>query len=503
MSDAPNILLVCTDSLRCDALRCMGNASAYSPNADRLAGEGVMFTQAHTASPVCSPARTSLLTGLHAPAHGCLENGMGRDPQLATLVDPLRERGYHTIMAGKQHFGPCPGFDVVVQPSDEELRQLAATGEFAEDRSFADVGQVVRDAVVVDQCQRAMRAAMARGERFFAFCSLEAPHVPLHPPARCVEQVSDMLLPELNLTAGEPDRLTASHQDLLGLLGPKQEFDGLAPSDPAYWVEAVGRRYDPEQAGAIDDWRRLYYAYAVYADELLGRMLTFLDDQGVAANTLVIFTSDHGQQYFDHGFNDKHCWYDESWRVPLLLRWPGVLPAGETRKCASWLDITATVIATAGAHWPDVQGFDLIEPLRNGKASPRTCAAGTLFKSCALVTADWKLEYHLEEQTGRLYDRIRDPAEQNDLWNSAVHRPLRDALTIALLSWRGDVECTGRHRRRLVARSSVAPGEAELVAQRVARRVEGWTGREIELRLQAAAGRAVEAAPFVSLPTDN
>jgi hypothetical protein len=104
---------------------------------------------------------------------------------------------------------------------------------------------------------------------------------------------------------------------------------------------------------------------------------------------------------------------------------PGTLPAGETREFAIWNDITATILGAAGATCPSMQGFDLFSPLCQGKDSPRTCAVATVYKSCALATRKWKLEYYIEEGEGRLFDWINDPHEQNDLYHNP-NTPLCD-----------------------------------------------------------------------------
>ncbi len=115
MTCKPNLLLITTDTQRWDTLNCMGSPFAHSPHADRLAAEGVMFTQGHTSSPVCGPARSSLITALHAPIHGVWENGMTRLTHFPTLPDLLKERGYTNIMVGKQHFGQTPDtFDIEI-----------------------------------------------------------------------------------------------------------------------------------------------------------------------------------------------------------------------------------------------------------------------------------------------------------------------------------------------------------------------------------------------------
>jgi arylsulfatase A-like enzyme len=167
--------------------------------------------------------------------------------------------------------------------------------------------------------------------------------------------------------------------------------------------------------------------------------MDYLDRKGLRENTLVIFSSDHGQQYFDHGFNDKHNYYDASWRVPFIMSMPGTLPSGTKRDFAIWNDIPTTILAAAGTECPSMQGFDLFTPLSEGKPSPRRCAVATLFKSAALATEKWKLEYYFEEGTGRLYDRAADPAEQHNLYGDPAHAGTAAGLTRALLTWRSDL----------------------------------------------------------------
>jgi arylsulfatase A-like enzyme len=206
---------------------------------------------------------------------------------------------------------------------------------------------------------------------------------------------------------------------------------------------------------AISDWealdrkRRLYYGSASYCDHQVGRMLEFLDEAGIREETLVIFTSDHGITLGDHGFDNKHTWYDSSWHVPLILSQPGKLPSGARRGFGIWNDLATTILAAAGTGCETMQGYDLYTLLVQDEPTPRHFAAAVLYKSMALATRRWKLEYYLEEQSGRLFDRIDDPNEQVDLYDDPDHRELRDALLRGLLTWYAD----GADLRGLVDRS--------------------------------------------------
>ncbi|MER7250767.1 sulfatase-like hydrolase/transferase [Kribbella sp. NPDC000426] len=453
----PNILLVMTDSSRRDTLSCYGSAHAVSPNLDRLAAEGVRFEQAHTTAPVFTPARAALLTGTHTPVHGCVENGISRRPDLITLPELLGGAGYHTIMVGKTHFGGPAAFDVEcvlggekgATVEDDYARHLAEHG-YA--RASAHPNPIPPDlfcdAYLVD---RTIEAIMNRpaDRPYFAFCSLPSPHSPLDPPGEWAGLFDDVELPPLNHQPGEETCRPAHLEALVGRRGVESE-----------------QQDGPLDLTAVDAQRRLYYGLAAYCDAQIGRLLDHVDPD----NTLVVFTTDHGQQYFDHGFNDKHTFYDESWRIPLIMRWPGAIAPGTVADWAMTTDLTATFAAVAGVDAPTLQGSNLLDP-----AVRRTCAASVLHRSLALATDGWKLEYYPEDGTGRLFDRRNDPREQHDCWSDRLG--VRQQLLEALLSWRADltdVQYLQEHTH-----------QGGPVAQRVAAQTARRTGLDAELRLSA------------------
>jgi arylsulfatase A-like enzyme len=265
---------------------------------------------------------------------------------------------------------------------------------------------------------------------FFAYLSMYAPHGPHVPPGKWATVYDDVPLPEINYTEGEVERLPVHLRRLIGVLGDeKAETEALRGIHEA----------DSEVRREADERRRLYYGYAAYCDAQVGRILDYLDASGLRDNTLVIFSSDHGHELYDHGVNNKHNYFDSSWRVPLIMSLPGTLPQGETREFAIWNDITASILGAAGTKCDTMQGFDLFTPLAAGDPSPRQCAVGTLYKSAALATRRWKLEYYFEEGEGRLFDRLNDPKEQRDVYRHPEFAPVRGELVEALLGWRSDI----------------------------------------------------------------
>ncbi|MGE8205348.1 sulfatase family protein [Heyndrickxia sp. NPDC080065] len=445
----PNILLITTDSQRWDTLSCMGSSFAISPNLDRLAHEGILFEQGHTSSPVCSPARCSLLTGLHTPIHGCVENGFQRYEHFPTLPDRLKEKGYHNIMVGKTHFGRIPDtFDVQHLVGEKFSNAMDCYGEYIQIHGYNRVSEYPNpipeelfiESFIVDKTIEEIEKYQLENEKpFFAFCSMISPHEPIDPPGKWAELYEDVELPELNYSEGEIAVLPEQIKALLG-------FSDYDPGQPLSQEVKIQDLYESHGAilhkGILDkvnQLRKLYYGLAAYCDEQVGKLLRFLDKSGLRENTLVIFTSDHGIQLYDHGFNDKHNYYDASWRVPFIMSMPGTLPSGKREQFAIWNDIAPTILGAAGIQSDTMQGLDLFTPLKQGKPSPRRCAVATLFKSAALATASWKLEYYFDEGKGRLFDRKNDPLERNDLYNSEEYSEIRNELVHALLSWRADI----------------------------------------------------------------
>jgi arylsulfatase A-like enzyme len=470
----PNILLITTDTQRCDTLQCMGSTFAVSPHIDRLAAEGVLFDNAHTASPVCSPARTSLLTGLHTPLHGCIENGINPRKGLETFPDLLHEQGYTNLMIGKTHFGDyLHSFDVIrdVKGEKNASSNEDSYGLFIRNHGYSRASSDPQsrpehlhlDAFLVDTTiEEIERARNSEEDKpFFAFCSLLSPHSPLDPPGEWATMYDSIPLPPIDFKSGDLVNLPLHTKRLMGFIDKEAELEEDCLSK--------------EGQEKIDKKRRLYYGLSSFVDAQIGRLLDYLDRSGLRENTLIIFTSDHGTQLYDHGFDDKHNYFDTSWRVPFIMSMPGTLPSGERRDFAVWTDITATILAAAGTKSRYVQGLDLVGPLAQGERSPRRCAVGTLYKSAALATRRWKLEYYFEEHEGRLYDRDNDPSEHNDLFNNPRYGEVKHALLQALLTWRADISDL-----QFTTEAQTGGGP---VASRIKAYTMSMSGAAVELRL--------------------
>ena len=476
----PNILLITTDTQRTDTLHCMGSPFAFSPNIDRLAREGTMFTRAYTASPACMPARCSILSGLHTPLHGCTENGVMRYADMPVFTDALKQLGYHTIMVGKTHFGTIPeSFDIreTVKGEKNQIREDDFTELFRRAGWPENSGwpnpvpeKYCLDSFITDRALYHISRAKEGRQPFFLFCSLLSPHSPLDPPGRWSGFYKGGDLPFPHFRSGEWQSLPRELKKLCGIPRGKVSEDWIDRM-----VEGKGNIADTADEEEIREYKALYYSSAAYCDSLVGRLIDYLNEQNMRESTLIIFTSDHGQQYFDHGFNDKHNYYEETWRVPLLMSLPGILPQGKKSGFASGTDLAPTIVGAAGGKYETANGFDLFTPLAEGKKNPRICAAASIQRSMAVVTKDWKLEYYMDDGETRLFHLKDDSHEDCDVSAEARYAVIRSGLENALLLWRASMVNPADLRKRI---SDGGP-----VAKRAAGILRTIEGNECEKRL--------------------
>lgn len=381
-----------------------------------------------------------MLVGVHVPIHGIVENDMvgNMRDSLTPYFDQMKKAGYHTALIGKTHFKPVPKS---IDHLDVHTGNADKRGATISSEDFLETYLVNQTMKWIKEVTPGGGGKGATGAPWFANIGMVSPHPPNWVPPGPWRHVYDgVKLPPLNYREGNIAAIPYQTRMLLGLLG-KEEDDPPAFPKGQPDMDFI----DQQITTGGTNGRYNYYAQAAYVDAQVGRMLDFLDEEGLTNNTLVIFASDHGSELYDHGINnDKHNFLDASLRVPLIMRMPGVLPAGATRTFANTLDIPATILAAAGAEIPvDYQGFDLLTPVSKGLPSPRKVGISTEYRAHAVVTPSWKLAYFYEQGEGRLWDRIHDPEEQNDLFNSSDTREVREGLLMALLRWRAQQDPLG------------------------------------------------------------
>ena len=323
---------------------------------------------------------------------------------------------------------------------------------------------------------------------FFVHLSFVSPHPPSTPPHPWDKLYTDEDLPPINYKVGDVERLPYQTRMLLDLLGDYATDQDYFNSDYSLNETVVSKE------------RRMYHGLASYVDEQLGRVADFIDGAGLGPTTLLIFTSDHGSMLYDHGApNEKHSFHEGSWHVPMLMRQPGRLPANVLAGMSTTIDVTASILQAAGAEYSKqdeqeqksawesnvtffMSGLDLYTPLVRGEASPRTAVAATEYRGYAVVTAKWKLIYMAEQDEGRLFDRIHDVLEREDLWDNSAYESVKNTLLVGLLRWRAQQDDLQLQLRNWNGAAEVgirARADSELLS-----------GRDAELNLQCAAAQA-------------
>ncbi|GAA1487549.1 sulfatase-like hydrolase/transferase [Brachybacterium sacelli] len=465
-TEQPNILLLCTDQQRFDALGAAGNPHIDTPHLDRLAAEGALFENCYVQSPVCGPSRASLMTGRYVPSHGLWANGVDLPAHERLFTRELADAGYDAGLVGKLHLGSCHGGRT--EPRlDDGLRVFRwahdpypGSSENAYHRWLA--------ARHPDLHARALR----EGPGAFDALPAEA-----HYSHWIAEETIGFLRHAAEGTGGasSPFVFLANFFDPHHGFGAPQEYldrydssglpapvtrPGELESKPPIQAEASAESYAGHARGYLEyseqelaETVRAYYAMVSLLDDEVGRILAVLEETGQAENTIVVFTSDHGEMLGDHQLMLKGPFlYEGAVRVPLIVRWPGVTEPGTRRtELAQWVDLAPTFLEAAAAPVPRaMQGSSLL-PLLRGDEDVRwrdwaLCQyrdSGHPYDSPALVTmlrtGQWKLVVHHgepatdRERTGELYDLAADPRELTNLWAEAGHAATRLALQETLL----------------------------------------------------------------------
>ena len=435
----PNILLIHVDQHRHDCLGVDGHPAAHTPHLDRLAAEGVNFTHAFCPIPICMPARTSLLTGVYATQHGCLANRgtegyRPMDPQLPTFSQALKAGGYWLGYVGKWEVGTpaAPqefGFDEYVADKgyltwrrEQGLPPLPTkNGWFGE----VDPGVTPDQSALgwgADHTIRLLKQAAARQEPFFIRWDPNEPHLP-------------NVLPEPFASLVAPDAV---------------------PPWPSFPDALVGKPYIQRQqlrTWGLEGWGwkewapivARYLGEVALIDHQVGRVLHALDELGLAERTLVVYTSDHGDLCGGHGMIDKHyVMYDDVVRVPLLLRWPGHLPAGRTvdTLVTAALDLAVTFCAAAGLPQPATfQGRSLLPLAAGVEDTGRDAIFATyhgnqfgLYSQRMVRTQRWKYVWNATAED-ELYDLAHDPGELTNLAVDAGYADELRQLRARLVAW--------------------------------------------------------------------
>ncbi len=440
----PNILLIHADQHRADCLGCDGHPFIQTPNLDHLAATGIRCTRAYTPIPLCTPARTSLLTGQWPMQHGVIANhGTEGEGQLAsdsaTFSQVLHEHGYWLGYIGKW------GVDPKRTPNAFGFHDFVPEGRYAEERNarglparpnmnrwFGEVDPQItaeqsRLAWGADQVIQRLRQFERRAQPFFLRWDPSEPHLP-----NVVPEPFASLYPPSSIPPW-PNFHDALHGKPYIQRQQRQSW-GIEEWNWGEWAPIVGR----------------YLGEITLLDQQIGRVLTALDTLGLAANTLVIYSADHGDLCGSHGMIDKHyVMYEELIRVPLLMRWPDQIPAGQVTNAfiSSALDLAATICAAADAPTPPSFAGQSLLPLCRRDRAPaapwreRPDIFATyhgnqfgLYSQRMVRDERWKYIWNATAED-ELYDTVNDPGELQNVATDPRWRSEGSRLRRRLLAW--------------------------------------------------------------------
>ena len=412
----PNIIVILADDLGWGDISCQGGSGVATPAIDRLAREGRRFTSGYCSASTCTPTRYSLLTGEYAfrrPGTGIAPPNAAAiiQPGTPTLPAALQAAGYETAFIGKWHM---PG---------DGLPALRGVDRFV---SFTREG----------------------GQGVYYDCPLVIDGVETARPGRYItEDLTDLALDFITRERRKPFCLYLSHKAVhFGfrppphLKGRYRDVDLKLPPESDPWIPCTNGHPFVGAIFPLDFLYRNYCETVVSVDEQVGRLLAALDAMDIAENTIVIYAGDNGHFWGEHGLYDKRLAYEESIRIPFIVRYPGLIrdPGRRARQMVLNIDLAPTLLELAGIVPPTaIQGRSLVPILEDAATPGRTAWLYEHFPVfpipipgiTAIRTANYKyVEYQEDLRPRELFDLTKDPREQTNLIQTPAGMTQADIL---------------------------------------------------------------------------
>ncbi|MBI2190596.1 MAG: sulfatase [Planctomycetes bacterium] len=414
----PNILFVFSDQQRWCSLGCYGNADVISPHLDAFARDAVQFTHCISNSPVCVPARGTLLTGLFPLRHGAVANDLPIRHDVTSVAHVLQSRGYHTGYIGKWHLAGVPRDQSIAEGPARlgfmEWKVCNCNHHYLKSYYDDEANRRIEIPGYEPEAQTALAVEFIRRNEARGPWALTLSWGPPHDP-----------YDEL------PDRYLERYRG--------RDFR-LRPNVPE--TVRLTRTLQLAREHVLADLRG-YYAHVTALDEQFGRLMTALEETGQVDNTLVVFTSDHGDMLGSQGLTNKQLPYDESIRVPLLARWPGHTRMGLCDELIGLVDLPTSVLGFTGLRFPGaVDGRDLHALFTTpGARGLEACYIFDLIpchQAWARGDREWRglrtprftLARSASDEGTLLFDNVADPFQMRNL----IHDPARDADRRELLA---------------------------------------------------------------------
>ena len=459
----PNIVFIMSDDHAYQAISAYSDKLIQTPNIDRLATEGMLFTNASVTNSICAPSRAVILTGKHSHINGKIDNLSPFDTTNITFPQLLQKAGYQTAMFGKLHFGNNPkGFD--------EFKILPGQGDYYNPTFHTAQGDTtivgyVTD-IITDLTLNWLEERRDPDKPFLLMYLHKAPHRSWLPAERHYREFTKKTFPlpetlfDTYETRGEAARTAEMNildhmvlnydnkvfPEVIDELQIKDRklFDPLekmSPEQKAQWDSVYGpinadfrKLYPSMNDSTLMVWKyqrylQDYLGTIAAVDENLGRLLDYLDQKELSKNTLVVYTSDQGFYLGEHGWFDKRFMYEESFKTPLLVKWPNVIDEGITEdEMVQNLDFAQTFLEVAGIIPPsDMQGESLLPLLKGEKEKWEREAVyyhyyeypaeHAVKRHYGIATKDYKLiHFYYDVDEWELYDCKNDKQEMNNVY---------------------------------------------------------------------------------------
>ncbi len=498
----PNILFIFSDDHAQNTISAYGgvlNAVHQTPNIDRLADEGAIFRNSFCANSICQPSRATVMTGKHSHKNGVLGNGVVWNSRQTRFPRLLEHRGYETALFGKWHLVPDP-----LEDEFGTWEVLAGAGgqgyyynpTFNTGNGSHSVEGYSAD-IVTDKAINWLENAWDPNNPFLMFVQFKSTHVPRHPPINHIQTYENVTIPEPpTLYDDYSNRLSyaasawmqiASNKINIG--SPTHIFRPLGATEPQEeWATEWFARLTPEQITAMHDGfdaintdfyerdaagefntdakRRAYnyqrqmknYLACVLAiDDNVGRLLSWLDTQNMAEDTIVVYASD--QSYFvgEHGWMEKRWMYEESFRMPLVMRWPEkIAPGTEITEFVQNIDYAPTFLEMAGVDIPsEMQGRSLM-PLLTGE-TPNPAWRDSIYyhyydhgrhnvpRHDGVRTDRYKLVHYYTDDAYEMFDLQTDPYELTSIYGDPAYDAIQQDLLNRLAQLRQEYEVPADH----------------------------------------------------------
>lgn len=413
MDTRPNILFVFPDQLGARWLPTYGNPIVQTPHLESFAQQSTVFDRAITSSPVCTPYRSCLFTGLYPSQTDVLDNGQALPSDVVTFADHLNQAGYDTHYVGKWHLSGDPQQNRWIPPEQRGgFQHFIGWESHHVDHTAGLIWEDNPDEVIhmtghetdglTDIAIKQLGVASQSDNPFCMVVSYQAPHPPCSPP-----------------------------QDFLSLY-----TDADVLSEPNTDKDAYYNRPEWKADYDVETFRRLYFGEISQVDEAFGRLLATLDDLNLRENTLVIFTSDHGEMAGAQGIFGKGVMYEEALHIPLFVRHPQQTERHHTHFVASTVDFLPTILDYAGCDLPDTtEGVSLRAVIENTETQTDHVTFSEYHNFC-VTTTQWKLFTEGRTlESAALYHIKEDPYEQHNRLNDPDCQEIQQHLILKLTEW--------------------------------------------------------------------